>query len=224
MKKNFSKKKINKQRGFALVLAILLLVVMSIMGVTLVTLVSSDFKDNDRRDDYQQALYVAETAVNEAKSWIKTKSTLPINSTTPFDGGGVSWCPVSRFSDLPALNKIYLVTSGTEQGSTIGGVKSFSKIISTDPKYDNFEFYWFITYVPVWDTASNSYITTTQTRASSSGSTGGSASESSGYGKAAYASGLYYKIYACARKKTSLLNPFENTAVAALDVLVKASK
>ena len=223
MKKNYSKKKINDQKGFALVLAILLLIVMSIMGVTLVTLVSSDFNDNDRKDDYQQALYAAETAINEAKSWIKTKNILPIINTTPFDGGGVSWCPVSKFPDLPTLNKIYLVTSGTELGSTIGGAKSFSKIISTDAKYDNFEFYWFITYVPVWDAVSNSYITTIQTRASSSGSTGGSASESSGYGNA-YASGLYYKIYACARKKTSLLNPFENTAVAALDVLVKVSK
>ena len=48
-------KKNKNQRGFALVLAILLLVVMSVMGVTLVAIVSNDFKENDRRDYYQQA-------------------------------------------------------------------------------------------------------------------------------------------------------------------------
>ena len=44
MKKKTFKK---EERGFALVVAILLLVVMTIMGSTLVALVSNDFKENE---------------------------------------------------------------------------------------------------------------------------------------------------------------------------------
>jgi type II secretory pathway component PulK len=38
-------KKNKNEKGFALVLAILLLVVMSVMGATLVAIVSNDFKE-----------------------------------------------------------------------------------------------------------------------------------------------------------------------------------
>ena len=64
-------KKNKNEKGFALVLAILLLVVMSVMGATLVAIVSNDFKENDRRDYYQQALFTAETAINAAKKDFK---------------------------------------------------------------------------------------------------------------------------------------------------------
>jgi len=50
MIKKIKKNNHYKQKGFALVLAILLLVVMSIMGVTLVTIVSGDFNENENRD------------------------------------------------------------------------------------------------------------------------------------------------------------------------------
>jgi Tfp pilus assembly protein PilX len=41
-----------KQKGFVLTLAILMLVVMSIMGITLVTLLSNDVRQNDSQDEY----------------------------------------------------------------------------------------------------------------------------------------------------------------------------
>jgi len=157
MKKIKNNKK--NQNGFALVLAILLLVVMSIMGVTLVTIVSGDFKENEKRDEYQQALYAAETGVNDAKVWLR-KQGLPTNPIV-FNGGGVTgWCPISRFSDLSNLSSTYVV------GVATSGGKNFNAIINSvdadKTKYENFEFYWFISYPPTWDTASNSYKTTAQ--------------------------------------------------------------
>ncbi len=221
MKKLKNKNNKKKQNGFALVLAILLLVVMSIMGVTLVTIVSGDFNENEKRDEYQQALYAAETGVNDAKIWLR-KAGLP-TSPVIFDGGGVTgWCPISRFSDLSTLASTYVV------GVATNGGKNFNTIIKSvdidKTKYEDFEFYWFVSYPPTWDTATNSYKTTTQITASAIGSAGTNISEGSNYKSSSTSSGLYYKIYACGRKKPSILNLFEKTPVAALDVLVKAVK
>lgn len=60
---------------------------MSVMGVTLVAIVSNDFKENDRRDYYQQALFTAETAVNAAKKDLKNraKTAIPVAETTPWN-------------------------------------------------------------------------------------------------------------------------------------------
>jgi type II secretory pathway pseudopilin PulG len=219
--KNFVKRKNNNQRGFALVLAILLLVVMSIMGVTLITVVSGDFNENEKRDEYQQALYAAETAVNDAKSWLR-KQGLPANPIV-FDGGGVTgWCTISRFNDLSTLAATYVVGVATSGGKNLNDIIN-SQDVDQD-KYKNFEFYWFVSYPPTWDNASSSYKTITQVAASGSGSSGGNISEGSNYTGTSSSAGLYYKIYACGRKKPSLLNPFEKTSVAALDVLVKALK
>jgi Tfp pilus assembly protein PilX len=219
MIKKFRKNNQQQQKGFALVLAILLLVVMSIMGVTLVTIVSGDFNENEKRDEYQQSLYAAETAVNDAKVWLR-KTGLP-TSPQAFNGGGVTgWCQVSRFNDLSDLANTFIV------GSATSGGKNFNATINSTgndkTKYESFEFYWFVTYPPTWDVATGKYKTTTQITASSSGSTGTNIGESTNYKSSSSSSGLYYKIYACGRKKPSLLNPFENTPVAALDVIVKA--
>ena len=214
MIKKIKKNNHHQQKGFALVLAILLLVVMSIMGVTLVTIVSGDFNENEKRDEYQQSLYAAETAVNDAKVWLR-KTGLP-TSPQAFNGGGVTgWCQISRFNDLTNL-----------ANTAPSGGKNFNTIINSTgadkTKYESFEFYWFVTFPPTWDNATSTYKTITQITASASGSTGTNIGESANYKSSSSSSGLYYKIYACGRKKPSLLNPFENTPVAALDVIVKA--
>mgnify|MGYP005721513201 FL=1 len=48
-------------KGFTLILSLVLLVAMSLMGGTLVVLSSSDHRDNNTDDLYQQAFYVGET-------------------------------------------------------------------------------------------------------------------------------------------------------------------
>ena len=52
--------KLNKnERGFALPLVLLLLVVMTIMGMTLVTITSNEHKANTDKDVSQQSFYAA---------------------------------------------------------------------------------------------------------------------------------------------------------------------
>ena len=55
------------EKGFALVLSLVLLMVMSLMGGSLVVISSSDHRGNNSSDQYQQAFYVAETALLEGE-------------------------------------------------------------------------------------------------------------------------------------------------------------
>jgi len=55
------------EKGFALVLSLILLMVMSLMGGSLVVISSSDHKGNNSSDEYQQAFYVAETGLMQGE-------------------------------------------------------------------------------------------------------------------------------------------------------------
>tara|TARA_B100001250_G_scaffold414035_1_gene450331 strand:+ start:3201 stop:3887 length:687 start_codon:yes stop_codon:yes gene_type:complete len=58
------------QKGFALVLALVLLVVMSLMGGALIVVSSGDHQINNNSDKYQQTFYVAETALLEGEKYL----------------------------------------------------------------------------------------------------------------------------------------------------------
>ena len=55
---------INKQeKGFAIVLSLVLLMAMTLMGGALIVISAGDHKSNNISDEYQQTFYVAETAL-----------------------------------------------------------------------------------------------------------------------------------------------------------------
>ncbi len=60
----------NKEKGFALILSIVLLIVMSLMGGSLIVVSSGDHQSNNNSDQYQQTFYVAETGLMEGEKWI----------------------------------------------------------------------------------------------------------------------------------------------------------
>ena len=90
------------EKGFALVLAIVLLLAMSLMGGSLIMISSGDHDSNNTGDQYQQTFYIAEMALLEGERFLldekigpwqhKTlardysKKHLPEPSTTKFDG------------------------------------------------------------------------------------------------------------------------------------------
>ena len=94
----------NNQKGFALVLALVMLVVMSLMGGALIVVASGDHRTNNVSDNYQQTFYVAETALIEGEKYLinqhlgpwgtsgselgvrKKRDMLPSNQKTKFDG------------------------------------------------------------------------------------------------------------------------------------------
>ena len=67
------------EKGFALVLALVLLLAMSLMGGALVVTASSDHRGNNSSDEYQQTFYVAETALLEAQKSLIDQMIGPIN-------------------------------------------------------------------------------------------------------------------------------------------------
>ena len=69
----------NEEKGFALVLALVLLLAMSLMGGALVVTASSDHRGNNSSDEYQQTFYVAETALLEAQKNLIDQMIGPIN-------------------------------------------------------------------------------------------------------------------------------------------------
>ena len=71
----------NKQKGFALVLSLVLLLVMSLMGGGLVVIASSDHQGNNSSDHYQQTFYVAETALMQAEKSLVDKMMGPVDIT-----------------------------------------------------------------------------------------------------------------------------------------------
>ena len=69
--KNILKK---NENGFALPLALLLLVVMSLMGSILISKITSEHKANTLKDANQQAFYAAESGITLAKKWMVANS------------------------------------------------------------------------------------------------------------------------------------------------------
>ena len=90
------------EQGFALVLSLVLMLAMSLMGGALIVISAGDHKSNNNSDEYQQTLYVAETALLEGEKYVLnqflgpwstsnhkrdlTKRNLPANSTSLFRG------------------------------------------------------------------------------------------------------------------------------------------
>ena len=68
------------EKGFALVLSLVLLLVMSLMGGALIVISSGDHQSNNYSDDYQQTFYVAETAIMEGENYLKNYFLGPWNS------------------------------------------------------------------------------------------------------------------------------------------------
>ena len=90
----------NSEKGFALPLALLLLVVMTIMGATLVNITSTEHNANTNKDSNQQTFYAAESGISVAKSWmvgnISKFSSSPPNNLD----GQLRFCKASFFPNL----------------------------------------------------------------------------------------------------------------------------
>ena len=114
------------EKGFALVLSLVLLMAMTLMGGALIVISASDHRSNNTGDEYQQTFYVAETALYEGEKYVLnqflgpyatdgkrdiTKRNLPANHTVKFnpDTSNVKDCFYS-FPDIDSPTfKVLLV-------------------------------------------------------------------------------------------------------------------
>ena len=70
-----------KEKGFALILSLVLLMAMSLMSVALILISSEDHKSNNITDEYQQTFYVAEMALVAGEEYLLNQKNGPYNSS-----------------------------------------------------------------------------------------------------------------------------------------------
>ena len=174
---NYKKRK--NEKGFAIALALLMLVAMSLMGASLMVIAASDHKQNGNLNIKQQSFYAAETGITEAKKWLSTQSALTIGSDP---SNQLSFCKTSFFPELstPKAVKDYVEK------------KDLSELIVGESKLSNYSYEYFITYTP--DASGNTQNAITSTV---SGATGGDVSQGTTYKNTGTSTATYYNVYSC---------------------------
>jgi len=202
------KKKHKSEEGFAIALSVLLLVIMSLMGASLVVITSNDHKQNSKRDVYQQTFYAAETGISLAKQMlinhVKSKG-LPKNPRVNIISQSNNYCPASLFLSLKNkssevyyhpienMNKVnyHEKTLDNEINAKSGG-----QATDESRRLAKYSYYFFVTYAP--DIDKNTKNEKTQTVSSSTGS-GSSAAVGTSYKNQGSSTAYYYSIFSCGR-------------------------
>ena len=114
------KKHKKSEKGFAIALALIMLLVMSLMGATLVMVAATDHKKNATKDSNQQAFYAAETGITEAKKWLAAQTSLLANNDP---NSKLKFCKTSSFSNLSSAKAInnYVENKSLDQIISVSG-------------------------------------------------------------------------------------------------------
>ena len=136
---NLSKK---TDQGFALPLALLLLVVMTIMGSILVNVTSKEHNANNNKDINQQTFYAAESGIAIAKKWM-TDNMTALAATPPNNlNAKIRFCKATFFPNLVNSNNGFH-TSRQSLSEVITGTTGAETI-----RLSNYSFEYFIAYSP----------------------------------------------------------------------------
>ena len=205
--------KINKnERGFALPLALLLLVVMTIMGLTLVTITSNEHTANTDKDTNQQVFYAAESGIAIAKKWMETETTTLESASQTARDGNLKFCKTTLFPNLKD-NSNSLHSGSNQLSNVILDARDKEK-----ERLEKYSFEYFITYSP---NASGVPTIKTKTVASTEGS---SVAEGTAYKSAATSSATYYTIYSCGCNNTVSSCNAQNNIIIPLEAVVTLVK
>lgn len=182
------KLKKKNEHAFALPLALLLLVVMSLMGTILISKTTTEHNSNTTKDLSQQSFYAAESGITAAKNWMVSDAGQDLlkNSSPSNIDRDLKFCKTSMFPNI---------ISGS-QGFKIER-KSLNQVIdnlSADElkRLKKFSYEYFITYTP----AANGSTTTAKTKTANV-SEGASITEGTSYKKSGAKTATYYTIYSC---------------------------
>ena len=179
------KKYKKSEKGFALALALIMLLVMSLMGATLLMVTASDHKKNATKDASQQSFYAAETGITEAKKWLAAQSTLSANNDP---NSKLKFCKTSSFSNLSSAKAInnYVENKSLDQIISVSGDEK--------KRLEKYSYEFFITYTP--DQNGNTSTARTKTVAGSTGSSSNVA-EGTQYKSSGTSMATHYTIFSC---------------------------
>ena len=94
-----------KEKGFTLVLSLVLLLVMSLMGGGLIVISSTDHQSNNSSDQFQQTFYVAEHALLEAQKSLINKMMGPVSDDGRTRNEDIRSIPTNVDEDISLLNQ-----------------------------------------------------------------------------------------------------------------------
>ena len=197
---NYKKRK--NEKGFAIALALLMLVAMSLMGASLMVIAASDHKQNGNLNIKQQSFYAAETGITEAKKWLSSQSSLIVGSDP---SSQLKFCKTSLF---PELSNPKAIKDHIEK-------KDLSELIVGESKLSDYSYEYFITYTP--DASGNTQTPITQTV---SGATGGDISQGTNYKNTGASTATFYNIYSCGCNADKLSCNLDNNLVSVLQTTV----
>ena len=183
-----NKKFKNKEKGFALPLALLLLVVMGLMSSILISKTTTEHKANTTKDLGQQAFYAAESGIAEAKQWMLSDAgSKKLKNEAPSDiDGNLKFCTTSMFPNIISGSKGFRYEK-RNLSDIIGNLSQ-----DEAERLNNFSYEYFITYSPDVSGATNTAKTKTAAK-----SEGTSITEGTSYKKSGTNTATYYTIYSC---------------------------
>ena len=203
------------EKGFAIALALIMMVVMSLMGAALVYVAAADHKGNVDKDTNQQIFYAAEAGIIEAKKYLVKQSDAGNLKLGSDPDTKLSFCRTDLFTDLQT-GGIHAINDYIEE-------KSLNSLISVTgaekTRLSKYSYEFFITRTP--DASGD---TTTLKTKTVSAQTGTGISESISYKQGGSSQASYYTIFSCGCNETpKSCNSTEDTIVA-LQAVVTVTK
>mgnify|MGYP001423812036 FL=1 len=178
------RKKFKNQRGFAIALALLMLVVMSLMGATLLVVVAGDHKRNSNQDVNQQAFYAAESGLSDARVWLSKETPLTPRGNPDNQS---KFCKTDFFPNLTDAKVINDRVSRDNLDNKFSNMSQDEK-----NKLSNYSFEYFITYTP-----DKNGLTQNQQEVTVASDTGSSIAMDTSYKSQGGNSGTRFTIFSC---------------------------
>ena len=211
-----TKKYKKSEKGFVVVLAILLLLVMSLMGTTLVVIASNDHKGNTLRDYNQQTFYAAETGIQEAIRFLDEvvqvgESLVGYTHPDP----GLNFCKTALFTTI-SQNTSSVQAIGSPGYGAVNkiGRQSLNNLMTGNDaikkkRLAKYQYEWFITQTPDYKGATNGTLRSKQV--SSTASSGTNIGESASYKQSSSSTtdAYYYTIFSCGKGENDIIVPIE---------------
>ena len=211
-----TKKYKKSEKGFVVVLAILLLLVMSLMGTTLVIIASNDHEGNLQRDYNQQTFYAAETGIQEAIRFLDEvvqvgESLVSYTHPDP----GLNFCKTGLFPTI-SQNTSSVQAIGSPGYGAVNkiGRQSLNNLMTGNDAIEKkrlakYQYEWFITQTP--DYKGSTMGTHRSKQVSSTASSGTNIAVSSSYNQSSSSTtdAYYYTIFSCGKGENDIIVPIE---------------
>ena len=213
-----TKKYKKSEKGFIIVLAILLLLVMSLMGTTLIVIASNDVEGNRERDYNQQTFYAAETGIQEAIRFldevVQVGESL-VSYTHPDQG--LNFCKTGLFPTI-SQNTSSVQAIGSPGYGAVNriGRQSLNNLMTGSDAIEKkrlakYQYEWFITQSPDANgyTIGSGLPKRGQVSSTSSSDTGISESTSYKQSSSSTTEAYYYTIFSCGKGENDIIVPIE---------------